>query len=67
MVESASGFEFDVCFSFAGENRAYVEEVARELENLGVKIFYDMNEQVDLWGKDLYVHLDEVDNATSVL
>lgn len=27
-------FEYDVCFSFAGENRTYVDQVAAELKNL---------------------------------
>ncbi len=53
-------FEFDICFSFAGEDRTYVEKVASELKKSGVKIFYDLYEQTNLWGKDLYVHLDEV-------
>lgn len=53
-------FEFDVCFSFAGEDRVYIEKVASELKKSGVKIFYDLYEQTNLWGKDLYVHLDEV-------
>jgi hypothetical protein len=53
-------FEYDVCFSFAGEDRAYVEQVAKELRGAGVKVFYDLYEKTSLWGKDLYVHLDEV-------
>ena len=58
--EGTPAFEFDVCFSFAGEDRAYVEEVAAKLKSLGVTVFYDRYEQAALWGKDLYVHLDEV-------
>lgn len=54
------GFEYDVCLSFAGENRPYVEQVASSLNALGIRVFYDFYEQVNLWGKDLYVHLDEV-------
>jgi hypothetical protein len=53
-------FEYDVCLSFAGEDRGYVEQVATFLQSLGVAVFYDRYEQVDLWGKDLYVHLDEI-------
>ncbi|HEV8072382.1 MAG TPA: TIR domain-containing protein, partial [Planctomycetaceae bacterium] len=45
---------------FAGEDRDYVEQVAASLQSLGVVVFYDRYEEVDLWGKDLYVHLDEV-------
>ncbi|SRR6266566_6815643 len=52
--------EYDVCLSFAGEQRPYVEEVARILYQQGVRVFYDDYEKADLWGKDLYEHLDWV-------
>jgi hypothetical protein len=51
---------YDVALSFAGEQRAYVEQVARSLKDVGVKVFYDDYEKVSLWGKDLYTHLDYV-------
>lgn len=51
---------FDVCLSFAGEDRPYVDAVAQSLKSLQVNAFYDMDEQVELWGKDLYQHFDEV-------
>lgn len=53
-------YDYDVALSFAGEDRAYVEEVANILHQLGVKVFYDRYEEADLWGKNLYAHLDEV-------
>jgi hypothetical protein len=52
--------QVDVCLSFAGENRQYVERVAEALRALGVELFYDRYEQASLWGRDLYQHLDEV-------
>lgn len=52
--------DYDVCLSFAGEERNYVELVAAELRDLGVRVFYDDYEQVALWGKNLYDHLDYV-------
>ena len=52
--------DYDVTLSFAGEDRAYVEKVAAALYALGIRVFYDRYEQVDLWGKDLYTHLDDV-------
>lgn len=55
-------YEFDIALSFAGENREYVDSVAQGLRDRGVKVFYDMFEQVDLWGKDLYSYLSEVYN-----
>lgn len=53
-------FEYDVCLSFAGEDRAYVHLVARALKERGVRAFFDEDEQTALWGKDLAEHLDWV-------
>lgn len=53
-------YDYDVCLSFAGEDRDYVEKVASELCNYGIRVFYDKYEEILLWGKDLYVHLDNV-------
>ena len=58
-ADSASA-EYDVCLSFAGEQRPYVERVAAALRTADVRVFYDKYEQVDLWGKDLYEHLNQV-------
>ncbi len=52
--------QYDVVLSFAGEDRTYVEEVASFLEDKGVVVFYDKNEQASLWGKDLVEHFDSV-------
>jgi hypothetical protein len=49
---------FDVVFSFAGEDRDYVRKVAQYLHKQNVSIFYDENEQVHLWGKDLAEHFE---------
>ncbi|HEY6805450.1 MAG TPA: TIR domain-containing protein [Pyrinomonadaceae bacterium] len=56
----APRYDYDVTLSFAGEDRAYVEKIAAALYALGIRVFYDRYEQVDLWGKDLYTHLDDV-------
>ncbi len=48
-----SKFDFDFAFSFAGEEREYVEAVANELKRRGIKVFYDRDEEIELWGKDL--------------
>ncbi|MGH1404141.1 MAG: toll/interleukin-1 receptor domain-containing protein [Alphaproteobacteria bacterium] len=60
MSKTDQEYEYDVALSFAGEDREYVEEVAGQLKASEVKVFYDKFEEVGLWGKDLYVHLDEV-------
>jgi len=56
----SDAYEYDVALSFAGEDRAYVEKAARLLKERGVRVFYDRYEEVELWGKDLYTHLDDV-------
>ena len=51
---------FDVVLSYAVEDRAYVDAVARGLQARKVKVFYDRFEEVSLWGQDLYVYLNDV-------
>ncbi|MBP2833149.1 TIR domain-containing protein [Aquimarina sp. U1-2] len=55
-----NSYEYDVALSFAGENRAYVEEVANSLNKKGIKVFYDLFEEANLWGKNLYEYLSEI-------
>jgi hypothetical protein len=51
---------YDVVFSFAGEDRKYVKQVAAYLKTKNVRIFFDEYEEVDLWGKDLAEHFEIV-------
>ena len=53
-------FRYDVTFSFAGEDRRTVERLALLLRRNGVRVFYDAWEKPELWGKDLYQHLDTI-------
>ena len=53
-------FDYDVTLSFAGEDRDYVEKIAFKLKDRGIKVFYDKCETGDLWGKDLYQHLNNI-------
>ena len=53
-------YEFDIALSFAGENRSYVEEVAKLLRLKGIRVFYDAFEEVQLWGKNLYDYLSDI-------
>jgi TIR domain len=53
-------YQYEIAFSFAGEDRKYVDQVARILRNSSINVFYDAFEQTNLWGKDLYAHLDDV-------
>jgi len=59
-VKAKLSRSYDVVFSFAGEDRTYVEKVAKFLSARNVNVFYDANEQANLWGKDLAEHLDSV-------
>lgn len=56
----AKTYKYNVALSFAGENREYVQGVATHLRSSGIRVFYDSFEQVELWGKDLYTHLDDI-------
>ena len=53
-------YEYDVALSFAGEDRSTAEELAEGLSAAGLRVFYDRYEQAQLWGKDLYQHLQSV-------
>lgn len=52
-------FKYDVALSFAGEQREYVSEVNSLLQSDGVRVFFDENEAVSLWGRDLTEVFDE--------
>jgi len=52
--------EFEIALSFAGEDRAYVDQVANLLRAAGVKTFYDFFEEANLWGKNVYDYLSEI-------
>jgi len=52
--------KFHVALSFAGEDRKYVEKVAKELKENDVLLFYDKFDEVSLWGKDLYTYLGDI-------
>lgn len=54
------GFKYDVALSFAGEDRNYVEAAYSALTNSGLRVFYYLAEEAELWGKDLYTHLSEL-------
>ena len=56
----AGGYQYDVAFSFAGENRPYVDDVAMALAKQGIAVYYDRFEKVTVWGENLYVYLDTV-------
>lgn len=52
--------EFEIALSFAGEDRVYVDQVANLLRDSGVKVFYDLFDEANLWGKNLYDYLSDI-------
>jgi hypothetical protein len=53
-------FDYDVTLSFAEEDRPFVECVAQQLSKKGLRFYYDEYERIDMWGKNLYTHLDNI-------
>lgn len=53
-------YKYDVAFSFAEEDRAFVDRVAVLLKEKNVRLYYDDHERIKTWGKDLLVYLNEV-------
>lgn len=52
--------KYDLAISFAGEQRALAESLARRLDAAGYSIFYDQFEAAELWGRDLSLKLGDV-------
>jgi hypothetical protein len=52
--------EYQVALSFAGEQRDYVKAVASELNKHGVRVFYDEDDEIGLWGKNPAEELQRV-------
>ncbi|MBD9358696.1 TIR domain-containing protein [Methylomonas albis] len=55
-----TGYPWDVAVSFAGEDRAIVEEFKDILNESGYTVFYDFDVQHQLWGTDLRIKLADV-------
>ncbi len=53
-------YDYDVVFSFAGEDRHHAEALASLLKSDEYSVFYDEYEQATLWGKNIYEHLSSV-------
>jgi TIR domain len=53
-------FKYDVCLSFAGEQREYVREIASRVTAEGLRVFFDEEEQQRLWGTNLLEELDRI-------
>ena len=58
--DAGPGQRWDVALSFAGAQRDYVGQVAAALKAQGVRCFYDVDEQVRLWGTHLAEELPRI-------
>ncbi|MEP6685929.1 MAG: TIR domain-containing protein, partial [Verrucomicrobiota bacterium] len=53
-------YDYDVAFSFAGEDRRIAESLANQLKQQNVSVFYDRDVQAQTWGENLQEYLTEV-------
>ena len=65
MIGDSSGsteamYKYEVCISFAGEDRDVAEQMAAGLRECGISVFFDTYYQADLVGRDLSAHLSEI-------
>lgn len=51
---------YDVALSFAGEDRAYAEQLRDSLEDRGHSVFYDFAEQHRILGEDVEAYLGPI-------
>lgn len=58
--------KYDVALSFAAEDRTVAREIAKELEKEKIKVFFDETSSSELWGRDLYEHLNKLYTDTKV-
>lgn len=56
---------YDVCISFAGEQREFARVLATKLKERDLRVFFDEDERQALWGKDLFKHLFQVYSSDS--
>lgn len=62
----ARKFEYDVCLSFAGEQRQLAEQLASVLRNeWTLSVFYDDYHKLKLWGNDLFNYLYDIYSSRS--
>ncbi|WP_444886695.1 TIR domain-containing protein [Microbulbifer sp. JMSA008] len=55
-----SGYPYDVAVSFSGDIRSTVEGFISALKQKGLNVFYDFDQQAQLWGADVRIKLAEV-------
>lgn len=61
----AKRWKYDVCLSFASEQRGYVDQVARAMADSQVRVFYDKFAVEDMWGRDLSIYFEGIYHSLS--
>jgi hypothetical protein len=59
-AEGVPMYKYDFALSFAGEDRAKAENLAKCLQQEKVRVFYDRDEEAELWGQDLYQKFQQI-------
>ena len=55
-----NGYEYDIAISFAGEQRSIAENIVQELNLLNIKTYYDNDDIINMWGKNLTEHFQSI-------
>lgn len=61
---TGSAETYDIAVSFAGAQRALVEPVVRACQALGLKVFYDSDNTVESWGRNLITGMRTIYGGT---
>jgi TIR domain len=55
-----SEYEYDLAVSYAGEDRAFVEDVVRRVQASGARVFFDQDQLARMWGENLVDFLQSI-------
>lgn len=64
-VPEVEQHEYDVCISFASEQRDFARRLAKALKSHKLRVFFDEDERSRLWGKDLFNYLYRIYSTAS--
>lgn len=53
-------YKYDIIFSFAGEDRSFVNQMTKFIDEKNIKYFYDEDRLAATWGKDLAIEFDNI-------
>ena len=53
-------YKYDFGLSFAGEDREHAKKLADLLKAERIRVFYDRDEEAELWGQDLYQKFQKI-------